>query len=63
LKLLDSIGTAHMQEEIQKKVIDFASRNQEIFKQETGVESLLDEQDVKQYLQEAIQEIKRKPMK
>lgn len=57
-KLLDSIGTAYMEKEIQKKVIDITSRNQEAMKEQTGIDSSLDEDDVKRYLEEVLKEVK-----
>jgi len=59
-KLLDSIGTAHMEQEIQRTVLKLASRQQEAMEADTGVGSSLDEEDVKQYLDEVLVEVKRK---
>lgn len=61
-KLLDSIGTAHMEEEIEQKVLYTTSRNQEILKEQTGIESSLEEGDIKQYL-EVLKEVKAKENK
>ena len=57
-RLLDSIGTAHMEQEIQKKVIDFTKRNQDRMAEETGIQSSLSEEDVKEYFQQVIREVK-----
>jgi hypothetical protein len=57
-KLLDSIGTAQMQQEIERKVIDMTSRNKMSMKEQTGIESSLDENDIKQYLQQVLIEVK-----
>ena len=43
LFFLRLLGTAHMQEEIQKRLIDFTSIIQDIFERETGIESMLDD--------------------
>lgn len=61
-KLLDSIGTAHMEEEIQKRVIQLTKQTQDRMVEETGIQSSLTEEDMKQYLQEVINEVqKHKP--
>ncbi|MDQ6862260.1 MAG: hypothetical protein M3044_00400 [Thermoproteota archaeon] len=56
-KLLDSIGSAHMEQEIQKKVLEFTKRNKDRMAEETGIQSSLTEEDMKSYLQEVIKEI------
>jgi hypothetical protein len=56
-KLLDSIGMAHMEQEIQKKVITLTRQNQDRIVEETGIQSSLTEEDMKSYLQEVIKEI------
>jgi hypothetical protein len=58
-RLLDSIGTAHMEQEIQKKVIDFTKRNQDRMAEATGIQSSLSEEDVKEYLQQVIREVRK----
>lgn len=58
-RLLDSIGTAQMEDEIQKKVITFTKRNQDRMAEETGIQSSLSEEDVKEYLQQVIREVKK----
>lgn len=57
--LLDSIGTAHMEQEIQKKVIEFTKRNQDRMVGEAGVQSSLTEDDMKSYLQDVIRDIQK----
>jgi hypothetical protein len=56
-KLLDSIGSAQMEQEIQKKVIELTKRNQDRMAEETGIQSSLTEEDMKEYLQQVIKEI------
>lgn len=56
-RLLDSIGTAHMEREIEDKVIGFTKRNQDNMAKETGVQSSLTEDDIKKYLEEVIREV------
>jgi hypothetical protein len=58
-KLLDCIGMAHMEQEIQKKVIEFTKRNQDRIAEETGVQSSITEDEMKSYLQEVISEIQK----
>jgi hypothetical protein len=57
-KLLDSIGTAQMEQEVQKKVITFTKQNQARIEEETGIETSLSDQDIERYLEQVIKEIK-----
>jgi hypothetical protein len=54
---LESIGTAHMQQERQKAVIAIARKNAEVLAEETGVKPSLDEGDMKEYLDEVVKEM------
>jgi hypothetical protein len=58
-RLLDSIGMAEMEQQIQKKVIEFTRRNQERMGEESGIQSSLTEEDVKSYLEQVINEVKK----
>jgi hypothetical protein len=58
-RLLDSIGTAQMEQEIQKKVITLTKQNQERLAEESGIQPSLTEDDMKSYLQEVIKEIQK----
>jgi hypothetical protein len=58
-KLLDSIGTAQMEQEIQRKVLAVTRKTQELMTEETGIRSSLNEDDMKLYLQEVIEEVKK----
>lgn len=58
-KFLDSIGTAEMVEDIERRVVALTAANKDNIERETGISSSFDEEDIKDYLQEAIQEIKR----
>ena len=58
-QFLDSIGTAEMGQEIEKRVIAMTTATQQNMERETGISSSFDEEDIKKYLQEALQEIKR----
>jgi hypothetical protein len=53
-KFLETIGTAHMEQEIQKKVLEFTRRNHDKMAEETGIQSSFSEEDVKEYLQQVI---------
>jgi hypothetical protein len=57
-KLLDSIGTAHMEQEIQRRVLILAKQNHDRMVEETGIQSSLTDDDVKEYLELVIEEIK-----
>jgi hypothetical protein len=48
-----------MEQEIQKKVIDFTRRNQDRMAEESGIQSSLTEEDMKEYLQQVIEEVKK----
>jgi hypothetical protein len=54
-KLLDSIGTAHMQEEIEKKVMKLT----ETLTGETGIEPSLSTEEAKQHVRDVLDEVKK----
>ena len=56
-KLLDIIGTAHMEQEIQRRVVTVAKQSQKMT-EETGIESSFSEEDTKEYLEQVIREVK-----
>lgn len=58
-RLLDSIGMAHMEQEIQRKIIEFIKQNQYRMAEETGIQSSLTEEDMKEYLDQVINEVKK----
>ena len=58
-KLLDSIGSAQMEQQIQRRVIEMTRQNQNIFANETGVEPSLNDDEVKEYLHEVLKEVKK----
>jgi hypothetical protein len=62
-KFLGSIGTAQMEDELQRRVMKLAKEQHEVLTQQTGVEPSLNEAEVKQYLYETIQEIKKSSIK
>ena len=59
-KLLDSIGTAHMEQEIQRRVLSLTKQNQNKMVEETGIQSSLTDDDVKEYLEQVIEEVKKR---
>jgi MFS family permease len=61
--LLDSIGMALVEDKIRKKVLKVAKEHQKNLMELTGIEHTLNEAEVNQYLNEVIQEIKKKPPK
>ncbi len=58
-KLLDSIGMDHMEQEIQKRVLAYTKQNQDRMAEETGIQSSLTEEDMREYLQQVIEEVKK----
>ncbi|MFZ0897159.1 MAG: hypothetical protein WAZ77_21875 [Candidatus Nitrosopolaris sp.] len=61
-RLLDSIGTAQTEQEIQRRVIAFTKQIEERMAEETGIQSSLTEDDIKQYLEQVIKEVKKPKM-
>jgi hypothetical protein len=58
-ELLDSIGTSHMEQEIQKRVVVMSKQMQETMQEQSGIQTSLNDQDIKKYLQEVLQELKK----
>jgi hypothetical protein len=58
VKFVESMGSAHMEQELQKKVLAIAKKNSDMMMEDTGVEPSLSDDDMKQYLEEVIKEIK-----
>lgn len=59
-KLLDSIGTAHMEQELQSRVLSIAEKNSDAMAEETGVETSMTEDDMKDYLEIVMNELHSK---
>jgi hypothetical protein len=57
--LLDSIGTAQMEQDIEKTVLKIAKEQQEVLTEQTGVEPSLTEDEVKEYLDTVLLEVKK----
>lgn len=60
-KLLHSMGTAEMENEIQKQVLTVARKTSESMTDKTGIEASMDENDIKAYMQVVIKEVSKKP--
>lgn len=60
-KLLHSIGTAEMENEVQKLVLATARKTSESMTDKTGVEASMNEDDMKAYVQLVIKELDKKP--
>jgi hypothetical protein len=60
--LLDGIGIAEIEQQVQRKVIAFTKQNQDRMAEETGIQSSLSEDDIKQYLEQVIKEVKKPKM-
>jgi hypothetical protein len=59
MKFLEGIGTAQMEQELQKKVLTIAKENSDVMTEETGVQPSLTEDEMKDYLDMVANEIKR----
>jgi hypothetical protein len=59
-KLLDSIGTAHMEQELQSRVLTIAKKNSDSMTEESGVETSMTEDDMKDYLEIVMNELHSK---
>jgi hypothetical protein len=57
--LLDRIGTAQMEQEITSRVLRIAREQKETLEEQSGIEPSFTEDDMKQYLEQVIQEVKR----
>lgn len=60
LELLDHIGNAQMEKEIQTKVLEIAKESLNKMKEETGIVSSMNDDEMKEYLVQVIQEIKQR---
>lgn len=58
--LLDIIGTAQMKEDVQKRVVKLAREQADAMAKETGAESSMTDDDIRQYLIQVISEVKKK---
>jgi hypothetical protein len=58
-KLLDSIGTSHMEQEIQDRVNTMTKQVQDRMLEESGLDTSLSEKEVRSYLEQVLQELKK----
>ena len=59
-QFLDVIGTAQMEQELQRRVITIYAKTKSSMVEETGISSSVDENDIKSYVQDIVEEIKVK---
>lgn len=59
-RLLDSIGSAHMESEIRNRVLKITKEQADILTEQSGVDSALSDDDISQYMQQVMDEIKNK---
>jgi hypothetical protein len=59
-QFLDVIGRAEMEQELQRRVIAVYAKTKYSMVEETGISSSVDENDIKSYLQQILEEIKVK---
>jgi hypothetical protein len=57
-KFLDSIGTAEMVRDIERKVVSATEATRDNMERETGISSSVDDEDIKKYVQEVLHEVK-----
>jgi hypothetical protein len=58
-KLLDSLGDAQMKQELEKSVFDVVKNNADRLERESGAPPVMTEQEIHQYLDVVIREIRR----
>ena len=56
-RFLDNIGTAVMESELQKRVMEMTKQHRNVLTQQTGIESTFSDEDAKNYLHEVMEEI------
>lgn len=57
-RFLDSIGSAEMEQEIQKRVLRFSKRTKALMEDDTGISTSVGDEDIKHYLDEVLIELK-----
>jgi hypothetical protein len=62
LEIVDKIGTAQMEQEIERRVLKVVKEQQEVLTDRSGIESSLTEDGMRQYLDEVIMEVKKTRM-
>jgi hypothetical protein len=61
-RILDSIGTAQMERDIVNNVTKLSKEHKDIIEAQTGVESSLNDDEITQYIEEVLVELKKKKM-
>lgn len=56
-KFLDSMGSAHMEQELQSTVIKIAKKHSDVLTEKTGVDASMTESDIKEYMAMVLNEI------
>jgi hypothetical protein len=56
-KFLDSVGSAHMEQEVQSTVLKIAKKHSDVLTEKTGVEPSMSESDIKDYMEMVLSEI------
>jgi hypothetical protein len=59
MKFIESIGTAQMEQELQKRVLTIAKENSDVMIEKTGVQPSLSEDEMKEYMDMIVNEVKR----
>jgi hypothetical protein len=57
--VLDSIGKAQVDQEIEKKVLAATKHESEMLTESSGIESSLSDTEIKQYMDEVAKELKK----
>jgi hypothetical protein len=57
--LLESIGAAHQQEQVLRKIATLTKQFRDNMEEDSGVKSSLEENDMKDYIDEVLHEIER----
>jgi Tfp pilus assembly PilM family ATPase len=61
--MLHRLGSTQMQQEIQKRVVKLSREQEEVLKEQTGVEQHLTDDEITQYVKDVMKEIQRTPRK
>jgi hypothetical protein len=61
--MLYRLGSTQMQQEIQKRVVKLSREQEDVLKEQTGVEQHLTDDEIKQYVKDVMEEIQRAPRK
>jgi hypothetical protein len=56
-KFLDSMGSAHMEQELQSTVLNIAKKHADVLNEKSGVEASMTESDIKEYMEMVLNEI------